>query len=237
MTILKLPKPRQRSVAKRPMGAPAMFVPFPLNRTSAVKATVFRMEQHKIQKPARAELRATLKASAKDLRALGVGEERIQLNLQAFAEAVRAHLHQRNRKRIAGAADQVATKITVRIGERAAAAARLPAMPKAPPPEPHFRIRFPNKVALHPTWWRHRSRDVGKYADFILRERYPSVAEFHLQRSGNVVRWFLERLFIDDVTIDRHARGFEARVRAEVWRRVLLDHDPTRKANDEHDRG
>lgn len=208
--------------------------PFPL-RPLDVQPVVDAMACCKTQKPARATLRSGLRVREKELRALGVDQDAIAQDALAFVRTVRAQLSAR--RRIAGAAEQIENKIQTRIGERAAAAALSPSMPKAPPVAPHLRVRFPNKVALHPTWWRHAGRDVASRADQAVREEYAEVGELIIRQSGNAVRRYLERLYLDPETIERHARGFEARVRAEVWRRVLLDHDPTRKANDAHDRG
>lgn len=206
---------------------PAAIVPLPPTaRTPAVRDVVDEMAAFKVQKPARAALREALKVRAKQLRALGVDQDAIAQDALAFARTVRAQLSAR--RRIAGAAEQIEHKIAARIGERrAATTAPLPAMPRPAPPEPHFRIRWPAKVSLHPTFQDRRA--VDRHVDGLMRMSADG-AERHILRNLDAIGRLLQGMGIEDeTTITAFTRDFESRARAAYWHRVLLSDLPPPK--------
>ncbi len=218
MTVLPLRTAAAASAAATEKTHTAAIVLFPSARTAAVPATVAELsQQRRLQKIARRSLYDVMRALAKEQRAIGIEADAIQRDALQFVKTVGALLES---KRIAAAAGQIEHRLAARIGERAAAAGLLPAMPEPTPPEPHFRIRFASKIALHPHY-----RGDGYVARLVdnLMNRSANDAQRCIDGTLAMVRSLVADLGLDDDASANFLLDLQARIHAAYWRAVLLD--------------
>ncbi|WP_219680833.1 DUF6074 family protein [Bradyrhizobium canariense] len=95
--------------------------------------------------------------------------------------------------------------------------------PSTAPPSPPLHVEIAPrraKILLLPGHFR-GAADVKRHVDFVLTldaER----GEQHVQRNLRALRRTLDELAVERATAEREVRRFEGTVRAELWRRVLL---------------
>jgi hypothetical protein len=98
---------------------------------------------------------------------------------------------------------------------------RPPSQLRRPPPELHVEIASA-KAKVVPLPGHFRGADhVRRHVDYVLTcdaER----GEQHVQRNLRAIRRTLDELGVDQDAAEREVKWFEAAVRSELWRRVLL---------------